>query len=125
MTSPTGSPFRRISSPPCAIGVSGDERDKAEQPPRGRLAFRGDQRVAADEIALVEPHRETEPRLVRVVVRRQFPAPRAIAFLQPQRLDGVVAGIARAEARARLHQRVVDAAAYSAGTKSSQPSSPT
>ena len=38
----------------------GRRRDEAQQPPRGRLALRGEQRVAAEEVALVELHREAK-----------------------------------------------------------------
>jgi hypothetical protein len=56
--SPAGAPSRRINSPPCAIGVSGDVATKLRSRRAGGLALAADQRVAPDEIALVELHGE-------------------------------------------------------------------
>ena len=72
------------------------ERDRARvgeheaaEPPL-RLLPR-EQRLAADEVALVELDREPEPGLERRVVGRDVGAPHAVALLEPQRVDRLVA----------------------------------
>jgi len=59
---------------------------------RARIVVaRAKQRLAAEELALVELDREAEARLERVLVGRDVGAPDAVALLQPQRVDRAVA----------------------------------
>ena len=70
-----------------------------------RLLLR-EQRLAADEVALVELDREPEPRLERRVVGRDVGAPDAVALLEPQRVDRPVAARDEAEIASRLPDRI-------------------
>ena len=94
---PTTLPSARIASPP----ISGAKPSTVRVASFRARAFIADaaQRVAADEVALVERHREAEPGLVGIGVRRDVGRPVDIALLQPQRFDGAVAGVDRARAR--------------------------
>ena len=85
------------------------------------------QRVAADEAAgLVPGDREAEPGLERVVGVVDVDAVVAVALLQPQAADIAARPTgAQPEVGAGREQRVVERGAYSVGTCSSQPSSPT
>src|SRR5262249_58635642 len=65
-----------------------------------------DERLAADEVALVEPDAEAEPGLERRVLRRDLRAPVAVALLEPERIDRPVAAGAQARRVARAPERV-------------------
>ena len=89
----------------------GAERDRARvgeheaAEPALRLRPR-EQRLAADEVALVELDGEAEPGLERRVVGRDVGAPDAVALLEPQRVDRLVAAGDEAVLAARLPDRV-------------------
>src|SRR4029079_16886862 len=69
-------------------GVWVGEREAAQSAVRLRAR---DERVAADEVALVELDRDAEPGFVRRVLRRDVGPPDAVALLEPQRVDRLVA----------------------------------
>ena len=67
------------------------------------------ERLAAEERHVrFQLHRPAQPGFERRVIGADIGAPGAVAFLQPQRLDGAVAGVGDAVRRARRHQPVVD-----------------
>src|SRR6266404_5015874 len=68
--------------------------------------LRGEEGVAPDEVALVELDGEPDPALVRRVLGRDVGAPDAVALLQPQRVDRLVAAGDEAVRPARLPERV-------------------
>ena len=126
-----GTPSRSSSSPPHSIGarVVDDERDQPA--PRTALAparrgappappGRGSPcRPSARSRRPARPRRACSPGV-------SSRAERAVALLQPQRLDRVVAGVGHAQVRALAHAAAsYTPAASSTGTISSQPSSPT
>ena len=88
------------------------ERQAAQHPLR--LLAR-EQRLAADEVALVELHREAEPRLVRRVLGRDVRAPHAVALLEPQRVDRLVPAGDEPVLPARLPDRVPERRPNSVG----------
>src|SRR6266568_5424497 len=59
--------------------------NEAREFPGGLLG--AEERVAADEVALVEPDGEPEPRLVRIVLGGHVRAPRPVALLQTQAVE--------------------------------------
>src|SRR5439155_19167632 len=73
---------------------------EAGQPASG-LRTGGDERVATDEVTLVEPYAEAEPTLVRRVVRCEVAAPVAVALLGTERVDGAVPAPHQADVLAR------------------------
>src|SRR5206468_3547506 len=62
-------------------------QDEACEPGLGRRLTLLEKRGAADEVALVELHAETQPRLIRIHVGRDVGAPYAVSLLQSQRVD--------------------------------------
>ena len=89
----------------------GAERDRARiasvrQRSRRSGSRRRDERSAADEVALVELHREAEPRLEGRVLGRDVRAPDAVALLEPQRVDRLVAAGDEPVLAAGLPERV-------------------
>ena len=64
---------------------------QAAQPPLDAALARGQQRLAADEVALVELDAEADAALLRRLVGRDVGAPDPVALLQPQRVDRAVA----------------------------------
>ena len=68
-----------------------------------------DQRLAPEERnVLAELDRPAEAGLERRVIGADVGAPGAVALLEPQRLDGAIAGVGDAERLAGVHQRIVD-----------------
>ena len=65
--------------------------DEAGESPLRRLFLRREERVAPEEVALVELDGEAEAGLERRLVRRDVGAPDAVALLEPQRVDRLVA----------------------------------
>src|SRR6266850_1810493 len=109
-----GDRARGLAVAPDGLVAPGQElgivEQEADQALGERLALPLEQGLAADELApLVEAYRPAEPGLERGVVGRQLPSPGAIALLEPQRVDGVVAGIHEPESTPCLAQRVVHA----------------
>src|SRR5439155_21634241 len=77
---------------PHRLGAERDRTRVAEHE-TAELALRlacGDQRLAADEVVLVELHGEAEARLERRLVGSDVGAPHAVALLEPQRVDRLV-----------------------------------
>src|SRR5690606_8163775 len=66
------------------------------------------QRVATDEIALVECNGETEAGLVRIVVRRNIAGPVEIALLHPAGIDGSITCIGNAMPGTGLAQNLIN-----------------
>jgi len=90
------------------VGLVGHRR---RQHDRAQLALNSlgvdpEQRLAPDELALLQAHAEPEPRFVRVLGRREIGAPVPVALLEPQRVDGLVADGLDPERPAGGQQRV-------------------
>src|SRR5688572_19231771 len=68
------------------IDIAVVDRDNRELALR-RLAHDSLRSVTPDEAVLVQPHEAAEPRFRRRVVDAEFAAPRAVALLQPQRIE--------------------------------------
>src|SRR6266568_1370873 len=110
-----GDGARELAVAPDGLVAPGQElgivEHEADQALGERLALPLEQGLAAEELApLVKTYRPAEPRFERGVVGRQLPPPGAVALLEPQRVDGVVAGIHEPESIPRLAQRVVHVA---------------
>src|ERR1051325_1264926 len=105
VTRPTISPPSRTGSlpPPTARGASGT-RHRAPGPRAGAGA--GEQRLATQEVALVEADREAEPGLERRLIRRDVGRPGAVALLEPEGIDGAVAARREPVLSAGLPERV-------------------
>src|SRR5262249_57449439 len=85
----------------------GPERNRAgigehEAAQTARRLLRAEQSLAAQEVALVEPDRESEPGLERRVVGRDVGAPDPVALLEPQRVDRPVPARPEPEVAAHL-----------------------
>ena len=126
VTWPTGTPSRSSSSPPqsTACGSSTTNDASRRGGPSRALAL---DHLAADEGSVAgQVAGEGQAGLDRGAVRAELRAERAVALVEPQRVDGVVAG--QAQARGRRRRRPAGPTrrvASSVGTVSSQPSSPT
>ena len=105
VTRPTTWPATRTGSPPSAT-QPGSERVRHASFRRTPAAFWRASDVAPEELPFPELDREAEPGLVRRVVGRDVGAPVAVSLLEPEGVDGAIAGGHQAVRPARLPQRV-------------------
>src|SRR5712691_6741728 len=89
-----------------SVGLDG----QAGEPLPDALRLLAQERLAPDEVALVEAHEALEARLERGVVGRHVRAPEAVRLFEPQRLERPVAEVHEAERLARLEEEVVERA---------------
>ena len=82
--------------------------DEAGEPLSDALLALAYERVAPDEVALVEAHEPLEAGLERRVVGRHVDTPEPVGLLEPQRLQRPVAEVDEAERLSRLEQEVVE-----------------
>ncbi len=100
-------PQHQLAAPDHGVRVAEDQGDQAAP---GAVSAGSLERLPAQEPGVaLELAGEQQAGLDRVVVRGQLAAEGAVRLLQPQRLDGVVAGVDQAETVARGDQVLVGA----------------
>ncbi len=120
-------PQYQLASPQHGLGIVDHERDQPSPGPSGSQArAMSGQRVVAEEVLLaVEGGGEDEPGLNGREVGGQLAPERAVALLQPEGLDRVVARLGQTEIAPAATTASYTEGVLSRGAISSQPSSPT
>ena len=89
-----------------SVRVVGVDREAGERAVDSRLAL-AEERVATDEVALVEADEPLQAGLERRVVGGHVHAPETVCLLEPHRVECAVAEVGDAEGRTRFEHEVV------------------
>ncbi len=92
------------------IGVLDSAHLEGDERPWNAALLLPDERIAADELALVEVHEMAEPGLEDGVLASEILAPHTIGFLDAQRIHGPHPALADAQLGAGLHEPLEDVA---------------